>query len=185
MKELKDYILESMQELYHFTNASNLVAIMKDDTWVSSIDYTDDYQEYPYISTTRMKYAGTGYPTQLIDDTNVVRVVFDGSKLNSKYKIKPVDKMGGKRWAIKANWSDPERFELNKSEILKQGNVEAEDRVYVTSEEIKGIHKYIKAIHINLSNIENKYIKEIREYCQKYDIELKRYKNFSEFNLGR
>ena len=36
-----------MQVLYHFTNAYNLVAMMKDDTWVASVDYDDDYQEYP------------------------------------------------------------------------------------------------------------------------------------------
>ena len=184
MKPLSNYILESMQELYHFTNAYNLVAIMKDDEWIASIGDDDENEDQTYISTTRSKNASTGYPTQLMDDTNIVRVVFDGNKLNSKYKIKPIDRMNGKKWAIKSNWDD-DTFELNKSEILKQGNVEAEDRVYVNSNKISSIHKYIKSIHINLSNIDNKYIKTISEYCKKYDIELKRYKNHSEFNLGR
>lgn len=183
MKQLKDYILESMQELYHFTNAYNLVNILKDDTWASSIDYDNDYQEYPYISTTRTKYGNIGYPTGLMDDTNVVRVVFDGAKLNSKYKIKPVDKMKGKWMAIKANWAEPDKFDKHFDGL--QTNVEAEDRVFVNAEKIKGISKYIKAIHINMSNIENKYLKEISKYCTEYDIELKRYKNFPEFNLGR
>ena len=168
-----------MQELYHFTNAYNLVAILKDDTWVAS----NDYDKELYISTTRMRRGDFGYPTELIDDTNVVRVVFDGRKLNSKFKIKPVDKMKGKWMAIKANWVEPESFD--KHFDSHQTNVEAEDRVFVNTEKIKDVRKYIKAIHINLSNIENKYLKEISKYCREYNIELKRYKNYSEFNLGR
>lgn len=183
MKALKEYITEAMQELYHFTNAYNLVAILKDDTWVASIGDDDENPDQTYISTTRMKYAGTGYPTGLIDDRNVVRVVFDGAKLNSKYKIKPVDKMKGKWMAIKANWTEPDKFDKHFDGL--QTNVEAEDRVFVNTEKIKDFHKYIKAIHINLSNIENKYLKEISKYCREYNIELKRYKNYSEFNLGR
>lgn len=179
MKALTDYILESMHELYHFTNAYNLVDIMKDDTWLSS----NDHDEELYVSTTRIKNANFGYPTGLLDDNNVVRVVFDGTKLNSKYKIKPVDKMHGKRLAIKANWSNPDDYD--KYFNAHQTNVEAEDRVYVNSNKITSIHKYIKSIHINLSNIDSKYIKDISEYCKKFDIELKKYKNYSEFNLGR
>lgn len=179
MKQLKDYILESMQELYHFTNAYNLVNILKDDTWIAS----NDYDKELYISTTRMRNANLGYPTELIDDTNMVRVVFDGAKLNSKYKIKPVDKMKGKWMAIKANWAEPDSFD--KYFDRHQTNVEAEDRVFVNTEKILGVCKYIKEIHINLSNIENKYLNDIIKYCRKHNIELKKYKNYSDFNLGR
>ena len=179
MKQLKDYILESMQELYHFTNAYNLVAIMKDDTWIAS----NDYDKELYISTTRMRNANFGYPTELIDDTNVVRVVFDGRKLNSKFKIKPVDKMKGKWMAIKANWAKPENYD--KHFDAHQTNVEAEDRVFVNAEKIFGVSKYIKAIHINLKNIDNKYLTDIIKYCKKHNIELKQYKNDKEFNIGR
>jgi hypothetical protein len=181
MKALSNYLLESMQELYHFTNAYNLVAILKDDTWIAS----NDYDKELYISTTRMKYGDTGYPTELMDDTNVVRVVFDGNKLNSKYKIKPVDKMRGKWMAIKANWAQPEKFDGSWWHTKKQTNVEAEDRVFINATEVKGAHKYIKAIHVNLSNIDNKYLKDIVMYCKQYNIELKQYKNDKDFNIGR
>lgn len=183
MKALIEYITEAMQELYHFTNAYNLVHILRDDTWVASIDYDDDYQEYPYISTTRTKYGNIGYPTGLLDDNNVVRVVFDGAKLNSKYKIKPVDKMKGKWMAIKANWTDPEKFDRHFN--AHQTNVEAEDRVFIDTEKISGVSKYIKAIHINLENIDNKYLTDIIKHCKKLNIELKQYKNYKDFNLGR
>lgn len=168
-----------MQELYHFTNAYNLVDILKDDTWVSSNDYGKEL----YISTTRTRNGNFGYPTGLLDDDNVVRVVFDGAKLNSKYKIKPVDKMKGKRLAIKANWPNPDDYD--KYFNAHQTNVEAEDRVFVNKETIPNVSRYIKAIHINLSNIENKYLKDIEKYCKQYNIELKKYKNYPEFNFGR
>jgi hypothetical protein len=180
MKTLLTYLTESIQELYHFTNAENLIGIIEDDTWICSQEYDGEI----YISTTRMKYGASGYPTQLLNSSNVIRIVFDGRKLNSKYRIRPVDKMRGKRMAIKANWSNPTSFDANKSEIMKQGNVEAEDRVFINTEEIKDVHKYIKSIHIDLSNIESKYIKDIETYCNEFDIELKKYKNTKEFNLG-
>lgn len=179
MKPLKDYIFEAMEELYHFTNAYNLVDILKDDTWVSS----NDNDEELYISTTRTRNANFGYPTGLLDDDNVVRVVFDGKKLNSKFKIKSVDKMHGKRLAVKANWPNPDDYD--KYFNAHQTNVEAEDRVLVNAETVPHVSKYIKAIHVNLSNIENKYLTEIAKLCREYKIELKRYKNFSDFNLGK
>lgn len=182
MKSLSCYITESLQELYHFTNAGNLINIIKDDEWVSSMEENGEM----YISTTRSKNASTGYATQLIDETNIVRIVFDGQKLNSKFKIKPVDKMRGKWQAIKANWNkcDPEVWNQNKENIMKQGNVESEDRVFVHDETIPNIHKYIKSIHINLENINSEYINPIEDYCNKYDIEFRKYKNTKKFNLG-
>lgn len=180
MKHLNYYLCESIQELYHFTNAYNLVKILQNDTWITSIE-----GDSMYISTTRMKFGGTGYPTQLIDSSNVVRVVFDGRKLNSKYKIISTDQMKGKFWAIKKNWQNKEQFEKNKVEIMKQGNVEAEDRVLVDKEYIKNIHQYIKAIHICLDNIDDKYIHTIEDYCEKWGVILKIYKYKRDFNLGR
>jgi hypothetical protein len=181
MKQLKDYIFEAMQELYHFTNAYNLVSILKDDTWISSNDYNKEL----YVSTTRTKYGGIGYPAGMLDDTNVVRVVFDGGKLNSKFKIKPVDKMKGKWRAIKKNWAMPEAYDKHYPDVLKQENVESEDRVFVNKETIPNVSRYIKAIHINLSNIDRKYLTDIVKYCEKYGIELKQYKNFTDFNFGK
>lgn len=179
MKALIEYITEAMQELYHFTNAYNLVHILRDDTWVAS----NDYDEELYISTTRMRNGDFGYPTGLIDDTNVVRVVFDGAKLNSKYKIKPVDKMKAKWRAIKNNWAYPDKYDAHFDK--HQTDVEAEDRVFVNAEKISGVSKYIKAIHINLENIDNKYLTDIIKYCKKLNIELKQYKNDRDFNIGR
>ena len=181
MQSLTNFINESLYELYHFTNAGNLIGIIEKDEWVCSVDDNDEI----YISTTRSKNGGTGYPTQLIDDTNVIRIVFDGKKLNTKYKIKPVDKMHGKRMAIKANWTNPECFDSNKHEIMKQGNVESEDRVFINSETIQHVHKYIKSIHIDLGNLDPKYIEPIEKYCRKFDIELKQYENTQKFNIGR
>lgn len=181
MNELKDYLLESNQELYHFTNAYNLVNMIKDDEWVTS----DDSSGKNFISTTRVKYAGVGYPTQLIDDTNVVRIVLNKRLLNSKFKIVSIDTLAAKGRAIKSNWKDPEVFELYKKEILKQGNVEAEDRVVVNKDSIENFHKYIKEIHINTDNIDSKYITPIESYCEKWDIVFKKYKNEQEFNFAR
>jgi hypothetical protein len=179
MKQLKDYIFEAMQELYHFTNAYNLVDILKDDTWVSS----NDYDKELYISTTRMRNGDFGYPTGMLDDENVVRVVFDAQKLNTKFKIIPVDKMNGKRLAVKANWSNPDDYD--KYFNVHQTNVEAEDRVIVKDEKIKNISKYIKSIHVNLENIDDKYLYSIESYCKKLNIKLKKYEDYKSFNLAR
>lgn len=181
MQSLTNFINESLYELYHFTNASNLVGIIERDEWVCSVDDNDEM----YISTTRSKNGSTGYPTQLIDDSNVIRIVFDGKKLNTKYRIKPVDKMHGKWMAIKANWTNPEGFDSSRHEIMKQGNVESEDRVFINSETVQHVHKYIKSIHIDLSNLDSKYIEPIEEYCKKFNIELKQYENTRKFNIGR
>lgn len=179
MNKLVDYINEAMVELYHFTNAYNFINIIKDDEWMASCEGN----EY-FISTTRTKNATIGYPTQLIDKDNVIRIVFDGRRLNNNFKIKPVDKMRGKMWAIKSTWKNPEDFELYKKEILTQGNTESEDRVYVNRESIPNAHLYIKEVHINLDNIERKYINDIRNYCRRYGIELVEYSNTREFNRG-
>jgi hypothetical protein len=156
------------------------MGIIKNDSWISSQDDDDTM----YISTTRMKFGGTGYPTQLWDDKNIVRIVFDGRVLNSKFKITPVDKMKGKKMSLKSSYPDGV-FDLYKSEILKQGNVEAEDRVIVNSQEIPNVHKYIKSIHVSLDNLDNKYIQPFRDYCKKFNIELREYNTTNEFNLGR
>ena len=181
MKHLSEYIIESQRELYHFTHSDNLINIIKNDEWVGSSDDGINF----YISTTRTKNAEIGYPTQMWISKNVLRVVFNGRLFNSRYKITPIDKMGGKKMAIRANWPDPQIFDQNKDEIMKQGNVESEDRVLIKGESIKQVHKYINAIHINMENIDSDHIEIISKYCDKYGILLVKFPTTKKFNLGR
>lgn len=145
MKGLYSYILESYGELYHFTNAGNMISILKSDEFILSGD--DGYNpkgEY-YMSLTRMQFGGTGYPSQLIAD-DIVKIVVDAEKLAHHYKIVPIDTMKGKSTGF-------------------LGNVEAEERLLSNKKTIRGFRSYIKAIFLNAETTSAEDIAEFLRYA--------------------
>lgn len=186
MKDLYTYINEALEELYHFTNDYNLVAITKSDTFEASPDDGHSPKGFDYyISATRSKNANTGYPTQMWDNEGLVRIVLDGRKINSKMKIKPLDFSPSKGRAIKANWKNKEDFDKYKADIMMQSNVEAEDRILLNKPEIKNFHTYIKEIHICKDNIDKDRYVLIKNWCNAVKVNLIEFENMREFNRGK
>lgn len=184
MITLNKYINESIQELYHFTDGKSLVEILKHDEFKTSYNDGHNPSKYKYfISTTRTQYSKTGYPSgMLVDD--IVKIVLYKSKLKSNFKIIPIDWGRAKSVYIKNKWpGGKEDYDKNKKELLKQTNVESEDRLLTNKEYIKGFHKYIKKIILNTQTINPKDADNIIRYCNKYDIEVVVCVNDKEFSM--
>ena len=184
MKSLYYYIVESSDELYHYTNVDNAIDMVTDDEFLASENDGHGRKDYRwYMSTTRQRNALTGYPTGMINN-HIVRFVLDGRALGSKFKIEPVDWGHAKHIAIKNNWPDPDKFDKNLNSIMLQTNVENEDRVYLKSEVLKDLHKYIKEIHLDDKTTTSTEQRLFKTYCDAYGITLK-IMSGKEFTLGR
>lgn len=185
MKTLQSYITEGVSEGYHFTHAESLIKILKSDTYKCSKDDGYNPQGYDYyMSTTRSQNANTGYSTGFISDKNVVKLIIDNNKLSHTYKIIPIDMMRGKWRAIKTLYKDPKVFDQNYNELMKQVDVEAEDRILSKSSDIKNFSKYIKRIIINNDNIEPSLADDVIRYADKKNIEV-RIANSKEFKNAK
>lgn len=164
-------ILESMQELYHFTDGTSLVNILKTDTFTASHDDGYNPKGYDYfMSTTRMQYAGMGYPASMLA-SDLCKIVLKGRILNSQFKIIPVNFQGNvKVHAIRASWDDPKQFDDYKDERMRQPFVEAEDRVLLRRPAIKDFHKYIERIYIDTNTIDPREADDIIRYAEQLKI---------------
>ena len=161
MKHLYTHIMESIDTLYHFTNGGNMVNILKNDEFIAS-----DEGHGKFISTTRTPYAKIGYPTGMIAK-DIVRIVLDGKKLATKYKIKPYS------WgASKGNIHDPQ-----------QTNVESEERIYLKQTAIPNFHKYIKKIQINTNTIDAGDADDIIRLSERMNIEVEVAESDKEFDF--
>lgn len=157
MKPLSTYISEGLDEYYHFTNLENILNILKDDFLAGSREVCDgDYSKPMFISLTRSKNSGTGYPHGMIDG-KVVRIVLDGRKLTSRYKISPYDYFGNRKGkgtkttVMYTSWEYPSQFNLDNDYIRRTPDVEAEDRLFLRPgvDGVKGICSYIKEIQVS------------------------------------
>jgi len=183
MKSLYN-IVESLDELYHYTNVDNAIDMVTDDKFLASENDGSGRKDYRwYMSTTRQRNALTGYPTGMINN-HIVRFVLDGRTLGAKFKIEPVDWGHAKHMAIKNNWPNQDQFDKNYDSIRLQTNVENEDRVYLKSEVLKDLHKYIKEIHLNDRTTTRSEQHLFKTYCDAYGIVL-RIMSDKEFTLGR
>lgn len=178
-------VLESLQELYHFTDGKSLANILRTDTFIASGD--DGYNPHGYdyfMSTTRSQYSKTGYPAAMLSD-DICKVVLDGRALGARYKIKPVNFQGNtKVHAIRSAWADPAQFDDYKDERLKQTMVEAEDRILLKQDTIKNFHKYIKRIYIDNTTIRAQYADDIIRYAEKWDIPVDVTLTTAEFSIA-
>ena len=81
--------------------------------------------------------------------------------------------MRGKWRAVKNMYKDPKIFDKIYNELMKQVDVEAEDRVLSKSPDIKNFSKYIKKIIINNNNIEPDLADDIIRYADRRNIEVR------------
>jgi hypothetical protein len=97
------YLTESKQVgiLYHFTNADELESILDSNAMVSNPhSQVSIVLKEPTISFTRSKNGIIDkYPDSRTFNKNIlpygsIRISFDGNKLSSRYKIKPIDYSG-------------------------------------------------------------------------------------------
>lgn len=185
MQSLSSYIIEGVVEGYHFTHAQCLIKILQSDIYKCSEDdgYNPPGYDY-YFSTTRSQNANTGYSQGFINNKNVIKLVIDNNKISNHYKIIPIDMMRGKWRAVKNMYKDPKIFDKIYNELMKQVDVEAEDRVLSKSPDIKNFSKYIKKIIINNNNIEPELADDIIRYADRRNIEV-RIANEQEFINAR
>jgi len=161
-----------MSELYHFTDGAALVSILKSDEFRASEGDSINHDYKYFVSTTRQQYAGVGYPQAMLA-SDICKLVLDGDKLNSRYKIVPVDWGHAKAQAIRDSWPEPEfSFDPHKAERLKQINVESEDRILLRKPTIPYAHRYIKTIYIDTNTIDPGDAEDIIKYGEKYGIDV-------------
>lgn len=198
MKSFKEFFLEGLSSiLYHNTTTSNLVSILKDNTFQLSTDLgTDSDAMYDrsddkpfFLSTSRIKYGGYA---RSISDNHLTCLVLNGRLLSQRFYGKPVD-----------YWGSEYRPDT-KSEYYLQNN-ENEDRLFSSSDHIQNASKYINEIHIMLhksyllmkydfDNFDklsiseqntaiqfSTYYQDILALCQVYNIPVFFYKNKSDF----
>lgn len=186
MRSLSNYLIESLQQVYHYTNYGNLFNILKENQFVLSEndDYGDSKYKY-YMSTTRQRNALTGYPTGMINP-KISRIILDYDLLRSKYKIGPVDWGKSKKFAIKTNYpGDIEYFDKWFDSIRLQTNVEMEERVYSNKEVIPHFVAYIKQIDVMSGWLTKHELDELKEVCSNIGLNLNIYNTEKDFNLAR
>ena len=177
MKHLSQIIFEGLEYLYHFTHIRNMINVLEKDRWMCSInDGVCDFKcpDY-YISFTRSQNTVSGYPTGL-DETDLVKVVFNERKLHSRYKIRPITfHKGSKKIAIKDEWEKRgkvDMFNSYKDEYMKQTNTEAEERLMTDDKYIQNISKYIHKLIINADKVsDDNLLRQLQELCLKRKIE--------------
>jgi hypothetical protein len=124
--------------LYHFTNPYNLISILKENNFHSSINIgsTADFKtsggKFYFFSTTRSKIK------RYINRN--VKIVLDGRKLGTKYKGLPIDYWGYSK--DPKDWPDKSSY---RTALLSS---EEEDRIVLDKPYIDNAKSYIKEIHI-------------------------------------
>jgi hypothetical protein len=161
VKELVSPILEFAKQrgqLYHFTSLKSLIKILSSNTLISSPDYKPHPEhEGPltslhYFSTTRDKFLYKKNPKIASYD---VRLILNGDKLSSKYKIEPY-----------YYYHD----EMIDEPAPKHDQDESEERIiFKNPGEIPNASNYIIKIQILLDNVNiNKSLDTIKYLIDKY-----------------
>ena len=143
MKSFKQHLTEGISPIvYHYTNMSSLVDILKSNEFKLSTDIGTNSdlslgkkQKFYYFSTTRHKLGGYN----LSPGDGGVMLKLDGTKLGQRYKGGPVD-----YWGPEMNAVNPRKRE-------------SEDRIYHTDMFIKNASKYILEVH-SLQEEREKYV---------------------------
>ena len=157
-KEIVDNVLkESVSRLvYHFTSLRNFLSIVGQNkiNMSKSNGYDEEHSYgYPYfLSTTRVRDARFGYSNGF-----VVRLTFDGERLNNRYKARPVSFFSEKgarspkqRYISKLTKdvrNNPDSF-FSGARAVRMPDVESEDRILSNKPYIENIFKYIVRVDI-------------------------------------
>lgn len=151
--------------IYHFTYASYLVNILKNNEFNLSVaigsksDLDINKKRFFFFSTTRSR--NTGFVQ------GDVKIVLDGFKLKQNYKITPVD-----YWQYSTNPSD---YENRNDYINALKHSEQEDRIVSNKSTIPNAINYILELHILQGNYNVKYLHIINDYCKQNNINVSYY----------
>lgn len=168
LRKLYEEVLSegSSQILYHFTRLNRLENILNNDSFyltpaVSKSEKTNG-RDY-FMSFTRSKSTKLGYGTKF-DREDSVRVIINGQKLGSRYKIAPID-----------YWQYPKTPES----MLQTNSDEMEDRLVSNTNEIPNASKYITQIDIMMGS--DGVPKSIIDNANKLGIKINIYDDVKEF----
>jgi hypothetical protein len=171
LKRLVDDILmegEIRDKLYHFTIGNYAMDIIKNNEISvtaaigSKADLKPNRGRFFFFSLTRSKRGGY--------ERGDTKIVFDKSKLKQRHKIIPIDYWGYSK--KREDWSDIKYY----TQALQSS--EHEDRVISDSPIIKGVLKYIIAVHYIF---DERYIAKMIDVCESNSIPLFVYKNREDF----
>lgn len=177
MKYIKQF--ESLTDIiYHFTFANKLINILKTNQinltpiFGTTADLELNSGKMYTLSLTSSRSSDIGYAASL-PKQELVRITFDGRKLNYNFKSKRVD-----YWQHPKDPNNP-LYKPNQSETPKDTKLfykhisrqnELEDRIISDKNTIKTINKYIDKIEILNIDIEN--AETIKWYCDSLNIPL-------------
>ncbi|MFW6247357.1 MAG: hypothetical protein ACOC22_04280 [bacterium] len=141
----KEFLEESKQVgiLYHYTNLSNLITILKQNILKTSSGM-DDLRPFAVSFTRNKNFHKKGQ--FLKSGWNQCRIVVDGDKLSNKYKVKP-------------------RSEIVDGDFLKRSKYYQEQEEFVKTD-IKNLLSYTKRIDI----FSNKFIDTVYLGNSKYNV---------------
>ena len=187
MKYYKRFFKESISSVvYHMTYITSVIDILQTNRFKCSLSVTSDYQDIAkklfYFSVSRIKWSGY-FETNVTDGICILEL--DGKKFNQKYKGSPFDYWGHayrqQRYNVQSD------FKKGIEAFLKSD--ENEERIYSDKLYIPDAIKYIKAIHIYISEkIYSSFRKEItqlKELTYNKNIPIYYYEKLSYFKVLR
>lgn len=175
MKYIKQF--ESLTDIiYHFTFAYKLINILKTNQinltpiFGTNADLELNYGKMYTLSLTSSRSSDIGYAASL-SKQELVRITFDGRKLNYNFKSKRVD-----YWQHPKDPKSYSKIDSNDPKVLKNfykhisRQNELEDRIISDKNTIKPANKYIDKIEI--LNIDIEKAETIKWYCDSLNIPL-------------
>ncbi|MCH5167844.1 MAG: hypothetical protein J1F35_08195 [Erysipelotrichales bacterium] len=208
MKSLVEFIKESLDEYYHFTSMDNVVKILEENRFKCSTRedefliaqndkenendrkydlYVREYEsKFPYfLCTTRQKSGSNGFALQSRKLENRCRIVLDGNKLNSKYKIIPYNFFGSEEGKLSAHREYNKDYQKY---VGKNRGDESEDRVLSKKKFIDNASNYI--IRIDFCPSDSEYLdeetfKQFKKLSKERNIDIYIYPDKKSFDLGK
>lgn len=133
MDNFREFLSEALSgDIYHFTHIESLEKILSTNKFLTSVAVSSDEKgnrgKFYFFSIARSR---TTHFISAIPEFGAVMIILDSEKLNSRFKIVPVDYWG--------------------QQYKQRGESETEERVLTDSPYIKNAIDYIKEIHISFS----------------------------------
>ena len=186
MKYIKQF--ESLTDtIYHFTFTYNLINILKTNqinltpVFGTNADLEINNGKLYTLSLTSSRSSDVGYAASL-SKQELVRITFDGRKLNYNFKSKRVDYWQHPKDPNKYDkiLSDPKSIKNFYKHVSRQN--ELEDRIISDKNTIKSANKYINKIEI--LNIDIEKAETIKWYCESLNIPLYVYEQEKYFDAS-
>jgi hypothetical protein len=159
IQENKSLLKEGItDEVYHFTNLSNIYKILDTNTFQLGNLMDDNYikDKYFYMSLSRTKSFYTGF-SQVGKSPNV-RITLDGRKLSQRFKGGPYnDEVYSKKYPVN-------------DYTFKSDSFEYEDRLYSKNRSIPNFSYYVKQIDILNVDLETDLVNDIITLCKERNI---------------